>query len=85
MDLLVRKDFTDGKFTVAFVGYGGEYEGALIVLTHNWETRGYDLDNGFGHIAIYTGDVYGAFKLVATSSSKVVSPPLVESSMIQQL
>jgi lactoylglutathione lyase len=58
MNLLVSKDFLDGRFTIAFVGYGGEYDGALIELTHNWDTHQYELGNGFGHIAIYVKDVY---------------------------
>ena len=51
MKLLRRKDYPDGKFTLAFVGYGDESETAVIELTHNWETKSYDLGNGFGHIA----------------------------------
>ncbi len=43
MKLLRRKDYPDGKFTLAFVGYQDESEGAVIELTHNWDTKGYDL------------------------------------------
>lgn len=75
MDLLARKDFPNGKFTIAFVGYGGEYDGALIELTYNWETSAYDLGNGFGHIAIYTGDVYSVCERVSSSGGQVVRPP----------
>ena len=56
MNVMRRKDFPDGKFTLAFVGYGDESQGAVIELTHNWETKSYDLGNGFGHIAVAVAD-----------------------------
>src|SRR5919206_5006281 len=60
MKLLRRKDYPDGKFTLAFVGYGDESEHAVIELTHNWETKSYDLGNGFGHVAIEVPDAQAA-------------------------
>ncbi|MFZ5503097.1 MAG: lactoylglutathione lyase [Pseudomonadota bacterium] len=60
MRLLRRKDYPEGKFTLAFVGYADEREQAAIELTHNWDTRSYEMGNGFGHIAIEVGDVYAA-------------------------
>src|SRR5262249_2505071 len=51
MKLLRQKDYPDGRFTLAFVGYGDESEHAVIELTHNWDTKSYDLGNGFGHLA----------------------------------
>ena len=41
MQLLRRQDYPDGRFTLAFVGYGPESEGAVIELTHNWDTTSY--------------------------------------------
>ena len=58
MKLLRRKDYPEGKFTLAFVGYGDESDTAVIELTHNWETEAYDLGNGFGHVAIGVDDIY---------------------------
>lgn len=60
MQLLRRKDYPDGKFTLAFVGYGDESEHTAIELTYNWDVASYDLGNGFGHIAIEVDDVYEA-------------------------
>lgn len=60
MTLLRRKDYPEGRFTLAFVGFGPESEGACIELTHNWDTDTYTLGNGFGHIALEVGDVYEA-------------------------
>lgn len=58
MKLLRRKDYPDGKFTLAFLGYQDESEAAVIELTHNWDTAAYDLGTGYGHIAIEVEDAY---------------------------
>ncbi|MGE5386297.1 MAG: lactoylglutathione lyase [Betaproteobacteria bacterium] len=60
MQLLRRQDYPEGRFTLAFVGYGPESEGAVIELTHNWDTTSYELGNAFGHIAIAVPDAYAA-------------------------
>jgi lactoylglutathione lyase len=59
MQLLRRQDYPEGKFTLAFVGYGPEDEHAVIELTHNWDqTTPYDLGSGYGHIALGVRDIY---------------------------
>ncbi len=60
MKLLRRQDYPDGKFTLAFVGYQDESEGAVIELTHNWDTPKYELGNGYGHIALEVDNAYDA-------------------------
>ncbi len=60
MKLLRRRDYPDGKFTLAFVGYQDEANGTVLELTHNWDTSEYDLGGGFGHIAIEVDDAYRA-------------------------
>ena len=60
MKLLRRKDYPEGKFTLAFVGYQDESEGPAIELTHNWETASYDLGNGYGHVALEVDNAYDA-------------------------
>jgi lactoylglutathione lyase len=60
MKELRRKDYPDGKFTLAFVGYGPESEQAALELTHNWDTASYDLGKGYGHVAIEVDDAYAA-------------------------
>jgi lactoylglutathione lyase len=72
MQLLRRKDFPDGKFTLAFLGYGDESENTVLELTHNWETSEYDLGNGYGHVAISVDDVYAACEQVKQSGGEVV-------------
>jgi lactoylglutathione lyase len=60
MKLLRRQDYPEGRFTNAFVGYGPETEGAAIELTHNWDTRSYEVGTGFGHVAVEVADAYAA-------------------------
>lgn len=75
MKLLRRKDYPDGKFTLAFVGYGDESRHAVIELTHNWETSSYELGNAFGHIAIGLPDVYKACDAVKAKGGKITRAP----------
>jgi|ERR1043166_4163733 lactoylglutathione lyase len=60
MKVLRRKDYADGRFTNVFVGYGDEMQQAVLELTHNWDTKSYDLGTGFGHVAIAVEDAYQA-------------------------
>jgi len=60
MSLLHRRDYPDGKFTLAFVGYGPESEQAALELTHNWDTKTYDIGTGYGHVALEVEDAYAA-------------------------
>lgn len=72
MKLLRRKDYPDGKFTLAFVGYGPESEGAVIELTYNWDQDKYDLGDGYGHIAIEVDDVYQATDAIRERGGKIL-------------
>jgi lactoylglutathione lyase len=60
MKLLRRHDYPAGKFTLAFVGYGPESDQAALELTHNWETKSYDVGTGYGHVALEVEDAYAA-------------------------
>ena len=68
---LRRKDYPEGKFTLAFVGYGDEKDHTVLELTHNWDTKSYDLGNGFGHIAVAVPDAYKACEMVKAKGGKV--------------
>ncbi len=72
MRLLRRKDYPEGKFTLAFLGYGDESDTTVLELTHNWDTSGYDLGNAYGHIAIEVNDVYEACDIIKTKGGQVV-------------
>ena len=71
MRLLRRKDYPEGKFTLAFVGYGDETDTAVIELTHNWGADKYELGNAFGHIAVAVDDAYKACEEVKRRGGKV--------------
>lgn len=72
MQLLSRKDYTEGRFTLAFLGYGPESEGAVLELTHNWDTARYELGSGFGHLALAVPDAYAACAEISKRGGKVV-------------
>ena len=72
MRVLRKKDYPDGKFTLAFVGYQDEADGAVLELTHNWDTDHYDLGNAYGHIAIEVDDAYAACEKVKAKGGQVV-------------
>ena len=72
MHELRRHDYPEGRFTLAFVGYQAEAEGAVLELTHNWDTDHYTLGDAFGHIAIEVEDAAGACAAVRARGGKVV-------------
>ena len=72
MKELRRKDYPEGRFTLAFVGYQDEASGPVLELTHNWDTEKYDLGSGYGHIAIEVEDACRACEDVKTRGGKVV-------------
>ena len=72
VQLLRKKDYPDGKFTLAFVGYGDETENTVIELTHNWETDNYDLGNAYGHIALEVDDVYKSVDAIKRQGGKIL-------------
>jgi len=72
MTLLRRKDYPDGKFTLAFVGYGEEANNTVIELTYNWGVDSYELGNGFGHLALEVDDVYAACVEIKNKGGKVI-------------
>ncbi len=72
MKLLRQKDYPDGKFSLAFVGYGDEENNSVIELTYNWDTDHYDLGQGFGHLAIEVDDVYQATDKIRNAGGKII-------------
>jgi lactoylglutathione lyase len=72
MRMLRRKDYPDGRFTNVFVGYDDETRAAVVELTHNWDTKSYELGTGFGHLAVEVEDAYKACDEVKKRGGKVV-------------
>lgn len=75
MKLLRQKDYPDGRFTLAFVGYQDEADGAVLELTHNWGTPSYDLGNGYGHVALAVDDVYAACDRIREKGGRITREP----------
>ncbi len=75
MELLRKNDYPDGKFTLAFLGYGPESESCVLELTHNWDTDSYDPGTGYGHIAIETNDVYAACEKIRERGGNITREP----------
>ncbi len=72
---LRRRDFPEGRFTLAFVGYGDESEQAALELTHNWDVDHYDLGDAYGHIAIQVDDVYAACDRIRAAGGTITREP----------
>ena len=68
---LRRRDYPGGRFTNVFVGYGDETSAAVLELTHNWDTKSYDLGSGYGHVAIEVDDACRACEEVKKRGGKV--------------
>ena len=75
MTVLSRKDYPDGKFTLAFVGYGRNPDHAEIELTHNWDTTKYELGSAYGHVAIGVDDIDQVCKRIRNAGGKIVREP----------
>jgi lactoylglutathione lyase len=75
MRLLRRKDYPEGRFTLAFVSYQDEADGAAIELTHNWDTQHYDIGNGYGHVALAVDDVYAACDRIRAKGGRITREP----------
>jgi len=72
MTLLRQKDYPDGQFTLAFLGYGAESENTVLELTYNWDRDNYDIGNAFGHIAIEVADVYKATEKIKKQGGNII-------------
>ena len=72
MKLLRRKDYPDGKFTLAFLGYGDEANHSVIELTYNWGVDRYEMGTAYGHIALEVDDVYQATEEVKNRGGKIL-------------
>ena len=71
MKELRRRDVPDGKYTLAFVGYGDEDSNTAIELTYNYGVTSYEQGSAFGHLAVGVPDVAGACEQVRGAGGKV--------------
>ncbi len=75
MKLLRQKDYPEGKFTLAFVGYGDESDHTVLELTHNWDVDEYNLGDAYGHIAIGVDDIYATCEAMTALGGRVTRQP----------
>jgi lactoylglutathione lyase len=75
MSLLSRKDYPDGKFTLAFLGYGRNPEHAEIELTHNWGVEKYELGNAYGHVALGVDDIHEVCDQIRAAGGTITREP----------
>ena len=75
MNLLRRKDYPSGRFTLAFVGYGEEGNTTVLELTHNWDKEHYELGEGYGHIALGVEDIQSNCSAISKRGGRVVREP----------
>ncbi|WEV49752.1 MULTISPECIES: lactoylglutathione lyase [Acinetobacter] len=72
MKVLRQNDYEEGRFTLAFVGYGSEDTHTVLELTYNWDQSEYTLGDAYGHIAIGVADAYVACDEIKAKGGRVV-------------
>lgn len=75
MNLLREKEYPEGKFSLAFLGYGKETEETVIELTYNWDKSEYEHGNAFGHIAIEVDDIYQFCEEIKGKGTNIIRDP----------
>jgi len=75
MKLLRRKDYPEGKFTLAFVGYGDESTTAVLELTHNWDRDRYQIGDGYGHVALGVEDIHATCARLREAGARITREP----------
>ena len=75
MQLLRRKEYPAGRFTLAFLGYGPESEQTVLELTHNWGINSYELGDAYGHIALGVEDIRSTCAAISGKGGRVVREP----------
>ncbi|NVK38840.1 MAG: lactoylglutathione lyase [Gammaproteobacteria bacterium] len=75
MQLIRQRDNEEYRYSLAFLGYGSEEDGAVIELTYNWDTKEYDLGTGYGHIAIGCDDIYQTCDAIKAAGGTISREP----------
>jgi lactoylglutathione lyase len=76
MQVLRKTDYPEGKFTNAFIGYGGEHDNTVVELTYNWDqATPYELGTGFGHLALGVKDIHRTCEALRTKNVRIVREP----------
>ncbi len=75
MKLLRRKDYPEGRFTLAFVGYGDEKDHTVLEFTYNHGVHEYELGDAYGHIAIGVDDIHATCDRLRGAGVKITREP----------
>jgi lactoylglutathione lyase len=75
MKLLRRTDNPEGRFTLAFVGYGDESEHTVLELTYNWGRSDYQLGDAFGHVAVGVEDIRAVCERLRAAGVRITREP----------
>lgn len=83
MSVLRCEEFPEGRFTLAFLGYGEEASHTVIELTYNWDAHDYDHGTAYGHIALAVQNlsaVYDALVSAGAGARRSPGPMTFETS-----
>jgi len=75
MKVLRLRDYPDGKFTLAFVGYGAEDSHTVVELTYNYGVSRYELGTAFGHLAVGVEDIHAACDKIRRAGGQITREP----------
>ena len=72
---LRRRDVPEGRYTLAFLGYGEESAQTVLELTYNYGVERYEMGGAFGHLAIGVPDLYGLCERLRAAGVKITREP----------
>ncbi len=75
MKELRRTDVPEGRYTLAFVGYGDESSNTVLELTYNYGVDHYDLGTAFGHLALGVSDIKASVEKLRGAGAKIIREP----------
>jgi lactoylglutathione lyase len=75
MKELRRADYPDGKFTLVFLGYGGEDSHTVLELTYNYGVEHYEQGTAFGHLALGVPDIHATCEQLRSAGAKITREP----------
>lgn len=84
MQLIKQMDNDEFEYSLAWLGYGGEYSEICLELTYNWDNREYSHGSYFGQLVLGVPDVYAATKKAGDNGAKIIRPasPLKGGTMV---
>ncbi len=75
MNELRRETFTEGRFTLVFIGYDNGTSDIMIELTYNWDKSSYEHGSGYGHMAFEVADIYATCNHLENIGVKMIREP----------